>query len=65
MHEAIKWYTRAAKAGGVSAQHNLGKCYLEGTGVTADKVEAVKWLTLSAKGGDTDAQDLLDKLNKH
>ena len=44
------------------AQYNLGICYNNGTGVTADKNEAVKWMTLAAKGGDTDAQAFLDKL---
>jgi TPR repeat protein len=60
MHEAIKWYKKAAKAGNVNAQYNLGSCYLQGTGVAVDKVDAVKWLTLAAKGGLKEAQTLLN-----
>ena len=58
-----KWYTRAAKAGYVTAHYNLGICYLQGKGVAAvDKNEVIKWLILCGRKGDTDAHDLLNEL---
>ena len=41
---AVKWHTRAAKAGNASAQYNLIICYTDDTGIIAvDLREAVKW----------------------
>lgn len=55
--EAVKWYTKAAEQGHISAQYILAMCYDNGDGVTEDKSEAVKWYTKAAEQGHTDAQN--------
>lgn len=41
--EALKWYTKAAWWGYVSAQYNLAGMYLEARGVVQDYGKAEKW----------------------
>ena len=53
--EAVKWHMRAAEAGYVDAQFNLGCCYRDGEGVAVDAAAAVKWFTRAADAGDADA----------
>ena len=53
-NEAVKWYSRAAAQGNVTAQNNLGAHYVSGVGCAVDYVEAYKWFNLAAANGDTD-----------
>ncbi len=48
---AVAWCTRAAEAGDVGAQYNLGCCFREGIGVAADAAAAVKWYMRAADAG--------------
>ena len=61
--EAVKWYRKAAEAGTMNAQFNLGSCYYNGHGVPKDEKEAVKWYTKAAEQGDEDAKRELETLN--
>ena len=45
---ALQEWTPLAKAGGSSAQFNLGFMYRNGQGVPQDYTEAVKWYRLAA-----------------
>ena len=45
-----------AKDGNAKAQYNLGKMYLDGTGVDRNATEAAKWYRLAADQGNMDAQ---------
>lgn len=60
--KAIRWYERAASAGHVVAQYNLGLIYLKGEHVPWDGLKGFEWLRRAAKGGDIKAQALLGKL---
>ena len=69
--EAIKWYRRAAEAGGASpqtlsaylfrprAQSELGRMYANGKGVLQDYVAAARWYRLAAEAGIAEAQNRL------
>lgn len=63
---AISWFTRAAKAGNASAQHNLGTLYeAGGAGVDVNLANAVELYTLSAKQGYLEsAMALADLLSR-
>ena len=43
----------------MNAQYNLGKCYLDGTGVKKDMDKAFELLNLSANQGNADAERTL------
>lgn len=58
-HEAVIWWTKAAKNGDAMAQFNVGNCYENGIDVAVDKSEAVKWWILSAEAGNIAAQSNL------
>lgn len=47
---------RAAEAGDINAQVNLGWIYSSGKGIPADKTKAVKWYRLAAENGSLNAQ---------
>src|SRR6266542_4040823 len=47
---------RAAEAGDLDAQYNLGDCYRLGTGTAVDPQKAVEWYTKAAEGGHLTAQ---------
>ena len=55
----VAWYSRAAEAGEVAAQLNLGCCYRDGEGVAVDAAAAVKWFTRAADAGNADAMNSL------
>ncbi|MFQ5936630.1 MAG: tetratricopeptide repeat protein [Acidiferrobacterales bacterium] len=63
VEKAIRWYERAAKAGHVRAQYNLGLIYLKGEDVAWDGLRGVEWLRAAAKNGDSKAQRLLRKID--
>ena len=61
--EGVGWLSKAANRGGKQAMHELGRCYLSGTGVVSDHLEAYKWLKLaSADGSGIMAKVELDQL---
>lgn len=57
--EAARWYRRAAEAGFIKAQNNMGWMYYEGRGVPKDYREAAKWFYNAALRGDADGQSNL------
>jgi TPR repeat protein len=60
--KALKWYERAANAGHVRAQYNLGLLYLKGEHVPWDGFTGMAWISKAAKSGDAKAQALLRRL---
>ena len=50
---------RAAVAGNINAQSNLGACYFNGHGATVDKRVGIKWFTRAAEAGEAKAQNAL------
>lgn len=59
MHEAVKWYRKAAERGYAPAQFSLGCCYHSGHGVDKNSAEAVKWIRKAAEQGIAVAQSYL------
>jgi len=57
---AAKSYLRAARAGYVEAQYQLGLLYGTGEGVDLDYVEAHAWMNVAAAGGREDAAQRRD-----
>jgi uncharacterized protein len=53
--QAAEWNLKAASAGQVPAQQNLGVAYLNGEGVARDNVLAYAWSNLAAGQGKADA----------
>ena len=54
--EALRWLHRAAEAGHLQAQTDLGGLYLEGgKGVKQDGKESLKWFTMAANQGSKEA----------
>lgn len=56
LEEGASWMLRAAKAGFVEAQAQLGFCYLAGQGVEQDQEEALRWSIAAADQGHAWAQ---------
>lgn len=48
VQKAFEWYRRSASAGDACGLYNVGRCYLEGTGVGKDAGKAELWLGLAA-----------------
>ena len=59
---ALKWYTKAADQGEVTAQFNLGFMYEAAKGIQKDINEAVRLYRLSAAQGLEYAKDSLKRL---
>jgi TPR repeat protein len=60
--EAFPLLARAAKAGNAEAEYRVARCYLEGSGVPASRVEGARWLERAAGRGHIEAQTLLAAL---
>lgn len=56
---------KAAEAGYVDAQNNLGIMYDDGKGVEQDHVEAAKWFQLAAVQGHENAFNALDSMQQY
>jgi len=54
---ALYWMTRAAEAGHVLAQADLGVMYIEGEGTARNELVGTTWLFIAAGQGDTGAQE--------
>ena len=50
--EAVRWFTKAAEQGNVSAQSKLGSLYYSGRGVPQDLNRAYFWMVVAGNGGD-------------
>jgi TPR repeat protein len=59
--KSIELFVKAAEAGNVKAQYNLGKSYRDGVGVEKNVAEAVKWYRRAAEQGYDKAQDSLGR----
>jgi len=60
--EALPYLERAAEAGEVSAQFELGMLYMTGLGVTLDYVQAHSWLNIAATSGHAKAAETREVL---
>lgn len=56
--QAAEWLLIASEAGDSTAQHHLGRLYIQGSGVEQDYVQAHKWLNIAAAGGSSAALEL-------
>lgn len=57
--KAFQLLARAAKAELMEAEHLVGRCYLDGSGVPVCRREATRWLERAAAHGSAEAQALL------
>ncbi|WXU00726.1 MAG: Secretory immunoglobulin A-binding protein EsiB [Catillopecten margaritatus gill symbiont] len=60
--DAFKWMMRAADAGHIAAQNNIGLSYLHGLGAEKDEKKAFVWFEKAAKQGLSYAQSELAML---
>jgi TPR repeat protein len=56
---AMEVYRKYAERGVVTAQVELGWCYIRGDGVEKDELEGLRWWKQAALRGDAKAQDLV------
>jgi serine/threonine protein kinase len=54
--ETAALYRKLAQTGRGDAQHKLGSCYENGTGVTRDMIQAIEWYSQAADQGRLSAQ---------
>lgn len=62
--EGIDWLKYAAEQGKPLAMHNLGLCYRDGKGVTADADQAMAWFQKAADLGYEPSQAALDQMRR-
>ena len=62
--KALQWFRKAAEAGNVEGQRNLGHAFAQGQGTPVDLVEAYQWLSVASKKGDKAAKAELAGLAK-
>lgn len=60
---ALPWLRRAARAGHADAMHWLGRCYVSGDGVTADRDLGLDWLRRSAAAGHVISKKQIANVN--
>jgi len=61
--EAMKWYTKAANQGYLSAQNNLGNMYGKGEGVPKDLIKAYVWHSIASANGNEISKKNLEILS--
>lgn len=59
--KAVLWFRRAAEAGHMLAQFNLGVCYDEGIGVALDQRQSLAWFLRAAEAGYAEAQSAVGR----
>eukprot|EP01104_Vermistella_antarctica_P012089 TRINITY_DN3437_c0_g1_i9.p1 TRINITY_DN3437_c0_g1~~TRINITY_DN3437_c0_g1_i9.p1 ORF type:complete len:334 (+),score=42.76 TRINITY_DN3437_c0_g1_i9:145-1146(+) len=59
--EAVEWFRKGAAQGSVDAEHYLGKCLVDGTGVAKDEAEGVRLYRKNAARGYAPSQCYLAK----
>ena len=57
------YFTKAAKQDNGKAQLALGKCYLKGKGVAADRAKATMWFKKAVKD-EQDGKEILQELRE-
>ncbi len=62
--KALHWFRKAAEAGNMEGQRNLGHALAQGQGTPVDVIEAYQWLSVAAEQGDKAAQEELAGLTK-
>jgi TPR repeat protein len=62
IHEALRWYRRAAHRGEPQGQMRLAKLYEQGVGVDRSLVAAHAWYSLAAESGNKEAARERDRL---
>ncbi len=60
--EAVRWFTKAAEDGSVTAQYKVGLLYWGGHGLPKDVNKAYFWAVLARAGGQEGSQDLVKVL---
>jgi putative methionine-R-sulfoxide reductase with GAF domain len=60
--EAVRWFSKAAEDGSVTAQYKLGLLYWGGHGVPKDVNKAYFWAVLARAGGQEGSKDLVKVL---
>jgi hypothetical protein len=58
-----QWFRRAAEAGDVEAQAQVGEMLVNGRGVEANRAEGMRWLRRAANSGHAEALRTLDSLD--
>lgn len=58
----VRWLRKSAELGHVDAKYELGRAYLQGTGVATNPQQALKWLRSAAQLGHAAAQAELARL---
>lgn len=61
---AARWFRKAAEQLHPGGAFFLGRCYLNGRGVTKDKIEGVAWMFTCVKGMNEDHQETLQEILK-
>ena len=64
LHEAAKWYRKAAEQGDVDAQYNLGNMFRTGEGVLKDVVTAYTWYNIAVANGNLTAEEFKPLIEK-
>ena len=55
-NRAFVLLARAARAGNAEAEYRVGRCYLDGSGVPASRIDGVRWIERAATRGHVDAE---------
>jgi hypothetical protein len=58
-----QWFHRAAEAGDVEAQAQVGEMLVNGRGVEGNRAEGMRWLRRAANSGHAEALRILDSLD--
>ena len=62
--EAVAWFRKAAAAGDVNAQFNLGILFLRGKDVEQDYRQAYEWLEQASSAGDPVTVAMRDRVRE-
>ena len=56
---AFQLYARAGRTSLAKAQYRVGRCYLDGVGVSPSRAKGIRWLERAAHHGHVEAQSQL------
>jgi tetratricopeptide (TPR) repeat protein/membrane associated rhomboid family serine protease len=59
---SVRWFSRAAEQGNLSAENMLGSMFYRGDGVKQDAGKAVQWFIKAGEAGDVNAESLLVRI---
>jgi len=60
--EAVQWFKEAARQHYPEAMHQLGRCYIAGTGIAANEALGVDWISRAAALGHSTAKHMVHYL---